>query len=82
MAMATHTPTSSSGPSTRTVIAHGVSTWLMGKVASGTPPNGHRHRMAAASTNRAGSATHRLGLGGQAAPTRPYSTENTTHTAR
>ena len=59
-------------PPTRTIPRNGPPTWLMPRLASGTPPNGNEKRTASTRANAAGRPITRQRPDGEASAARPW----------
>ena len=71
--MATTNATSRRPPSVRTTGASGLETWVIGSVANGTPPKGHRQRINSTTTKAPGNASRRPAPAGTMAAPAPKS---------
>ena len=68
-------------PPTRTMPASGPPTWLMPRLASGTPPNGNEKRTASTSVWAAGRPMTRQRPGGAISAATPWNEAKITHDA-
>ncbi len=70
------THVSSTTPPSAASPRNGPPTWLMPRLANGTPPNGKQNRMASARVNAAGRPTHAWRPRGATAQARPWKHPN------